>query len=140
MIRRPPRSTRTDTLFPYTTLFRSRRYARARAKAGIGEALILQFLKRRIVDGQPLGLENGVAVPSQTQPAQIFQNGRDILGPAAFAIYVFYAKTELPACPDSQYVRLTRWPTLPHIQPPRQARCKSRHHPTRSGPPPPQKH
>src|SRR3546814_9790812 len=24
-IRRPPRSTRTDTLFPYTTLFRSRR-------------------------------------------------------------------------------------------------------------------
>src|SRR3546814_19711076 len=25
MIRRPPRSTRTDTLFPYTTLVRSRR-------------------------------------------------------------------------------------------------------------------
>src|SRR3546814_4545853 len=25
MIRRPPRPTRTDTLFPYTTLFRSRR-------------------------------------------------------------------------------------------------------------------
>src|SRR3546814_2926954 len=28
MIRRPPRSTRTDTLFPYTTLFRSRHSAR----------------------------------------------------------------------------------------------------------------
>src|SRR3546814_14074570 len=27
MIRRPPRSTRTDTLFPYTTLFRARRAA-----------------------------------------------------------------------------------------------------------------
>src|SRR3546814_11977675 len=27
MIRRPPRSTRTDTLFPYTTLFRSRQHA-----------------------------------------------------------------------------------------------------------------
>src|SRR3546814_10909569 len=26
MIRRPPRSTRTDTLFPYTTLFRSKSY------------------------------------------------------------------------------------------------------------------
>src|SRR3546814_20878741 len=26
MIRRPPRSTRTDTLFPYTTLFRSKRH------------------------------------------------------------------------------------------------------------------
>src|SRR3546814_4194503 len=32
MIRRPPRSTRTDTLFPYTTLFRSRcRQARMQA-------------------------------------------------------------------------------------------------------------
>src|SRR3546814_4767265 len=30
MIRRPPRSTRTDTLFPYTTLFRSRLQAAAR--------------------------------------------------------------------------------------------------------------
>src|SRR3546814_7896525 len=28
MIRRPPRSTRTDTLFPYTTLFRSEAAAR----------------------------------------------------------------------------------------------------------------
>src|SRR3546814_1630669 len=33
MIRRPPRSTRTDTLFPYTTLFRSRRIRRARSDA-----------------------------------------------------------------------------------------------------------
>src|SRR3546814_20030461 len=31
MIRRPPRSTRTDTLFPYTTLFRS--------AAGLGRSL-----------------------------------------------------------------------------------------------------
>src|SRR3546814_1110872 len=30
MIRRPPRSTRTDTLFPYTTLFRSLRDGRRR--------------------------------------------------------------------------------------------------------------
>src|SRR3546814_5447807 len=34
MIRRPPRSTRTDTLFPYTTLFRSRSY-----KSGGGESV-----------------------------------------------------------------------------------------------------
>src|SRR3546814_1575464 len=32
MIRRPPRSTRTDTLFPYTTLFRSIGNADAHAK------------------------------------------------------------------------------------------------------------
>src|SRR3546814_7255853 len=28
MIRRPPRSTRTDTLFPYTTLFRSTKFVK----------------------------------------------------------------------------------------------------------------
>src|SRR3546814_9504309 len=31
MIRRPPRSTRTDTLFPYTTLFRSSKTVQHRA-------------------------------------------------------------------------------------------------------------
>src|SRR3546814_11320130 len=37
MIRRPPRSTRTDTLFPYTTLFRSRRQRRGEFVArGVG--------------------------------------------------------------------------------------------------------
>src|SRR3546814_6741917 len=38
MIRRPPRSTRTDTLFPYTTLFRSGTFAvRSRWDAGRNE-------------------------------------------------------------------------------------------------------
>src|SRR3546814_15568977 len=39
MIRRPPRSTRTDTLFPYTTLVRSARPAHrvAQRRAGAGE-------------------------------------------------------------------------------------------------------
>src|SRR3546814_13974027 len=39
MIRRPPRSTRTDTLFPYTTLFRSLRIAKRRLDAGVTSAL-----------------------------------------------------------------------------------------------------
>src|SRR3546814_6262594 len=34
MIRRPPRSTRTDTLFPYTTLFRSQRVEAQGLNAG----------------------------------------------------------------------------------------------------------
>src|SRR3546814_7142296 len=34
MIRRPPRSTRTDTLFPYTTLFRSLRCPAAESRPG----------------------------------------------------------------------------------------------------------
>src|SRR3546814_2798857 len=38
MIRRPPRSTRTDTLFPYTTLFRSAQ-ARERCDDVVGDAV-----------------------------------------------------------------------------------------------------
>src|SRR3546814_12447979 len=42
MIRRPPRSTRTDTLFPYTTLFRSADTgtSRLRMRNGAGTAWI----------------------------------------------------------------------------------------------------
>src|SRR3546814_16387643 len=39
MIRRPPRSTRTDTLFPYTTLFRSVRFLHK--TPGIGERTVI---------------------------------------------------------------------------------------------------
>src|SRR6056297_2694807 len=42
MIRRPPRSTRTDTLFPYTTLFRS-----PRARAGTGRTAGRRATTRR---------------------------------------------------------------------------------------------
>src|SRR3546814_3047239 len=35
MIRRPPRSTRTDTLFPYTTLFRSKTMTVQRLDLGL---------------------------------------------------------------------------------------------------------
>src|SRR3546814_1603237 len=37
MIRRPPRSTRTDTLFPYTTLFRSAGLVHREDLAGMNE-------------------------------------------------------------------------------------------------------
>src|SRR3546814_15835131 len=40
MIRRPPRSTRTDTLFPYTTLFRSLRVARIEELIGQGPEVV----------------------------------------------------------------------------------------------------
>src|SRR3546814_17216176 len=40
MIRRPPRSTRTDTLFPYTTLFRSGLFSSGQPLAGISKNTI----------------------------------------------------------------------------------------------------
>src|SRR3546814_1086036 len=46
MLRRPPRSTRTDTLFPYTTLFRSRhqRHALGPARDHLIERELRRFV------------------------------------------------------------------------------------------------
>src|SRR3546814_13358582 len=57
MLRRPPRSTRTDTLFPYTTLFRS--VAVRAAPETVIEALALVHRERR----RPLGMERAEAYP-----------------------------------------------------------------------------
>src|SRR3546814_19454064 len=59
MIRRPPRSTRTDTLFPYTTLFRSlagvalaaAHNAMAVATGGVGDQLAFTVTR----NGAPIG-------------------------------------------------------------------------------------
>src|SRR3546814_15051611 len=53
MIRRPPRSRRTDTLFPYTTLFRSLangRHGNGRQDAGVQPFLLARALQRKRVD------------------------------------------------------------------------------------------
>src|SRR3546814_19515279 len=50
MIRRPPRSTRTDTLFPYTTLFRSL----SRERYGLLRSVILSH--HQVVGGILCGL------------------------------------------------------------------------------------
>src|SRR3546814_7529375 len=60
MIRRPPRSTRTDTLFPYTTLFRSR-------------AVIDQGKRRHnipLVDGMASALRGSIRSEEHTSELQ----------------------------------------------------------------------
>src|SRR3546814_4359712 len=52
MIRRPPRSTRTDTLFPYTTLFRSVGPDLQQALADSGLAQVLQVEAERLAVGE----------------------------------------------------------------------------------------
>src|SRR3546814_5259283 len=60
MIRRPPRSTRTDTLFPYTTLFRSLR--RSRHGVPAGGHLQLPHERSRHGGARPCGRHPAVAV------------------------------------------------------------------------------
>src|SRR3546814_7207127 len=76
MIRRPPRSTRTDTLFPYTTLFRSTDTFDAavlrRAFRGC-QALVEvhQRLGLRMVDGQAMTHGLFLVVRSEEHTSEI---------------------------------------------------------------------
>src|SRR3546814_5545642 len=60
MIRRPPRSTRTDTLFPYTTLFRSQRHLHPH-DGGLGHTSGARAQddhdRRDLFEGPPHGVE-----------------------------------------------------------------------------------
>src|SRR3546814_8285243 len=69
MIRRPPRSTRTDTLFPYTTLFRSLDVA-------------AQGAHRRPVVAQPAGIlgQQCVFLDGVVDAGQVVRPGREIAG------------------------------------------------------------
>src|SRR3546814_7640613 len=62
MIRRPPRSTRTDTLFPYTTLFRSI----CNRLATMPEVCRKGSLKRTLIDRQ-----NWIAARSEEHTSEL---------------------------------------------------------------------
>src|SRR3546814_3039368 len=82
MIRRPPRSTRTSTLFPYTTLFRS---ARHQLDVRVPEALRLdQFHQlrrppRQVAAGQRAMPEHVAQLVAET----VAQVGDDLVGRAS---------------------------------------------------------
>src|SRR3546814_8735438 len=69
MIRRPPRSTRTDTLFPYTTLFRSH-------KLGSNESPGTESQISR----RPSGIRRRARDRERQHPAQA---GHDVRNPQA---------------------------------------------------------
>src|SRR3546814_15563950 len=85
MIRRPPRFTRTDTLFPYTTLFRSIRgfgVIAANAAAGFPRRSLL----KPVGDGQAHGFEEGGVVELRLVAlAAVGEDGDDrVAGPQLF--------------------------------------------------------
>src|SRR3546814_1577135 len=74
MLRRPPRSTRTDTLFPYTTLFRSRRkrdlLIRHQKIVGAAGRRAVFAREPAALDADAIGLEAGVALDHGGQAAR----------------------------------------------------------------------
>src|SRR3546814_13225541 len=72
MIRRPPRSTHTDTLFPYTTLFRS----------ALQPACPLARLGQRVAGGQTQGKSNAqVQYPESGHETVSWSGNRRAQGP-----------------------------------------------------------
>src|SRR3546814_6817362 len=70
MIRRPPRSTRTDTLFPYTTLFRSGFELQVGNTADIGHAIAEGRIDVAFVEGV-VDAPGIVATPWRDEPLQV---------------------------------------------------------------------
>src|SRR3546814_13903321 len=67
MIRRPPRSTRTDTLFPYTTLFRSPELANAAIAQG--QADLVAIGRQALFDPNwPLHAEAALGAADDSNP------------------------------------------------------------------------
>src|SRR3546814_6124713 len=89
MIRRPTRSTRTDTLFPYTTLFRSQL-----AKGGISEADFKATLDRvRLTTDTAEFRDAGLVIEAATENEEIKNRIFADLGPKLSADTVIATKT-----------------------------------------------
>src|SRR3546814_9541786 len=82
MIRRPPRSTQTDTLFPYTTLFRSHTSARAdHGFASHSEVIQRRRLQNSADHAAAIHVEH--AQPDGFRPTDRYRLPRRGFGPAA---------------------------------------------------------
>src|SRR3546814_17801400 len=85
MIRRPPISTRTDTLFPYTTLFRSKRRGQVDMDIAVRWRTILPYVTQLCVSAvDRLMAASGGGAILNTSPLQ--RCFRDVHGAAAHAI------------------------------------------------------
>src|SRR3546814_20316746 len=83
MIRRPPRSTRTDTLFPYTTLFRSDRCKLDRDIATAGHDHTTR--QRRQVKGI-VGRDRQLAARNVRLVGRAAGRDQDVLGTLSLAL------------------------------------------------------
>src|SRR3546814_9851909 len=101
MIRRPPRSTRTDTLFPYTTLFRSSRLDPVRHHR-IGRAV-------KAIDtlhGQPFGADTADRARSEEHTSELQSLMR-----ISYAVFCLKKKKKNKT---NNYINITKHITTTH--------------------------
>src|SRR3546814_3813741 len=102
MIRRPPRSTRTDTLFPYTTLFRSRANGLRR---GDTVMLVSENRPEFCIADLAIMAAGGVTVPTYT--TNTTRDHQHVLNDsAAKAVIISTAKLANNLMPDRKSTRL----------------------------------
>src|SRR3546814_15381473 len=132
MLRRPPRSTRTDTLFPYTTLFRSARRRRGhhdRAAAAPGDLRHdvlhaqphaadvdgddpVEVLLRLVLDPRDLALDAGVEQGDVDAPEPVDRGGDEAF--ALCRLGDFGDGVTGPLLPDRAHHPGPPFPPAPH--------------------------
>src|SRR3546814_9208078 len=90
MIRRPPRSTRTDTLFPYTTLFRSK----ALACVGIARLFLAVSLSMRLSQHTEVSRQNGSDVMRQFRSEEHTTELQSLMR-ISYAVFCLKKKTKI---------------------------------------------
>src|SRR3546814_5236092 len=110
MIRRPPRSTRTDTLFPYTTLFRSA--LGVDLDHGLADALLLVDLLVGDLHAEGVAIEGDRLVQVRDGDADVVDADEQVLGDRSeehtselqslmrisYAVFCLKKKTHITIC------------------------------------------
>src|SRR3546814_13069765 len=97
MIRRPPISTRTDTLFPYTTLFRSPVHRDlAAGQPALGQLPHLAYVHRRVSTGRAVSQAKALQPRSRLPAAMGNQLDRLVAHLVAHLLHELYAIVHSP--------------------------------------------
>src|SRR3546814_2116536 len=93
MIRRPPRSTRTDTLFPYTTLFRPRQRTQDEREAILRAARHDDLLRAGRATASCIVACD--CLPQAGQAHCLIADTREPGGKAAQGLFISFPKTQI---------------------------------------------
>src|SRR3546814_16889255 len=136
MIRRPPRSTRTDTLFPYTTLFRSgpNEFSSFHPIAGIWDRVYLSGNPANVMHGmQSFTVGPGDAAtfdlisPVEGAKAIVTHPLRSALS-GAFTLLTYSKHADPEMGPDAEFLGRRRSPAGSASPP----ASPTRHHPSKA--------
>src|SRR3546814_3178703 len=108
MIRLPPRSTRTDTLFPYTTLFRSRYHA--------AKSRLLGHAARRLAAswnaGRARSTMSSVAVRQTRKRSEEHTSELQSLMRISYAVFCLKKKTNTQSHTNQYYIQILKTNSL----------------------------